>query len=140
MRTIGLDVGERRIGVALSDEEGILASPLMIIDASDEDTAITKIREMSIVHCVNLVVIGLPVSMDGSIGKQAERVEGFINKLSTLIDIPIKTWDERLSSVAVARAMRETNARRGKKKKRIDAMAAAIILQGYLDRVKNSIA
>ncbi len=134
MRALGLDVGEKRIGVALSDIMGVLASPLTVIDASDKQDALHNIIELCISNEVERIVVGLPKSMDGSIGAQAQKVEAFCNSLAEAVDIPIDKWDERLSSVAADRAMIAAGTRKDKKKELRDAIAAAIILQGYLDR------
>jgi putative Holliday junction resolvase len=137
MRALGLDVGERRIGVALSDSEGILASPLLIIDGSDEQTAFREISQLCTSKEVEQIVVGLPISMDGSIGKQAQRVQAFIDGLAKVSSLPIDTWDERLSSVQANRSMIAAGTKKDKKKQLRDAIAAAIVLQGYLDRKRN---
>jgi putative Holliday junction resolvase len=137
MRALGLDVGEKRIGVALSDIMGILASPLTIIDASDEQKALHNISELCNSNEVERIVVGLPKSMDGSIGKQAQKVQAFCDSLAKVVSIPIETWDERLSSAAANRAMIAAGTKKDKKKQLRDAIAAAIILQGYLDRKSN---
>ena len=137
MRALGLDVGEKRIGVALSDIMGVLASPLTVIDASDKQTALHNIIEICNSNEVERIVVGLPRSMDGSIGVQARKVEAFCDSLAKAVDIPIDKWDERLSSVAADRAMITAGTKKDKKKELRDAIAAALILQGYLDRESN---
>jgi len=131
---LGLDVGERRIGVALSDPEGILASPLMVINRTRDKADIEAILGLVRQHEVTRVVVGLPRSMDGSIGQQAERVQNFIGMLSEFLEIPLETWDERLSTLAAERLMADAGLKRGKRKEQRDALAAALVLQGYLDR------
>jgi len=133
-RMLGLDVGERRIGVALSDPEGILASPLMVINRTRDKADIEAILGLVRQHEVTRVVVGLPRSMDGSIGQQAERVQNFIGMLSEFLEIPLETWDERLSTLAAERLMADAGLKRGKRKEQRDALAAALVLQGYLDR------
>jgi putative Holliday junction resolvase len=137
MRALGLDVGEKRIGVALSDIMGMLASPLTIIDASDEQKALHNISELCSSNEVERIVVGLPKSMDGSIGSQAQKVQAFCDSLAAVVSIPIETWDERLSSVEANRAMIAAGTKKDKKKQLRDAIAAAIILQGYLDGKSN---
>jgi alanyl-tRNA synthetase len=137
MRALGLDVGQKRIGVALSDNDGILASPLTVIDATDTEQALSAISELCDQYHVERIVVGLPISMDGTLGKQAEVVQLFIRQLTDAIKITIDTWDERLSSIEADRAMIAAGIKKDKKKNIRDAIAAAIILQGYLDRKRN---
>jgi putative Holliday junction resolvase len=137
MRALGLDVGQKRIGVALSDTEGILASPLTVVDATDTEQALNAISELCNQYQVECIVVGLPISMDGTLGKQAKVVQQFISRLADAIKITIDTWDERLSSIEADRAMIATGTKKDKKKNLRDAIAAAIILQGYLDRKRN---
>jgi putative Holliday junction resolvase len=135
-RTLGLDVGDRWIGVALGDPLGILASPLTRIERTDDAAAVKAIADLVGKHQVRVVVAGLPYSMDGNVGQQAVRVQDFLRKLSESLRIPIQTWDERLSTVAVQREMIEAGMRRDTRRERVDAAAAALILQGYLDRLR----
>ena len=137
MRVLGLDVGQKRIGVVLSDHEGILASPLTIIDAADIEHAINNISDLCDQYQVDRIVVGMPKSMDGTLGKQAEVVQQFIDRIADVVKITIDTWDERLSSIEADRAMISAGTKKDKKKKLRDAIAAAIILQGYLDRKRN---
>ncbi len=133
-RVLGLDVGEKWIGVALSDPTGILASPLTRIPMKGPEPPEAAIGRLVSQHQVKHVVAGLPYSMDGSLGQQAERVRAFVDRLSQSLGLAVETWDERLSTVAASRRMTEGGAGRGARKERIDAAAAAFILQGYLDR------
>jgi len=133
MRSLGLDIGDKRIGVALSDPGGILASPLTIIDRRDDKTDIEAILEIISHNQVAKIIVGLPLSMNGRVGKQAERVKNFTRELCNHTDIPVEFRDERLSTVSARRMIREGKNRRAGKKPRYDAAAAAVILQGYLD-------
>jgi putative Holliday junction resolvase len=133
MRRLGLDIGDKRIGVALSDSEGILASPFTIIDRQDESRDIAAITDIINHQQVGQVVVGLPRSLDGSLGRQAEKVKEFIQKLSEHTKIPVEYRDERLTTVMAQRLKRASGGKRSKGKVRHDAQAAAIILQGYLD-------
>lgn len=135
-RLVGLDVGERWIGVAVSDALGILATPLTRIERTDDETAVTAIAELVEKHGAKVVVAGLPYSMDGNVGQQALRVQDFLRKVSESLRIPVQTWDERLSTVAVRREMTESGMRKGQRREKVDAAAAALILQGYLDRLR----
>ena len=136
MRTLGLDIGDKRIGVAISDPEEILASPLAIITREDDKKAIDDIIKLVDQHNVERIVVGLPYSLDGSIGGQANKVMDFAERLSKHTRASMEMWDERLSTVAVERLLRETGNKKARKKARLDAAAAAFILQGYLDSLK----
>lgn len=132
-RTLGLDIGDSRIGVALSDPLGILASPLTIINRDDEQVAIAEIVDIICQNEVGRVIAGLPLNMDGSQGVQAEKTISFVAALRCHIEVPVEFRDERLSTVSARELVRE--ARKTNRKTRYDAAAAALILQGYLDEV-----
>ncbi len=132
-RNLGLDIGDKRIGVALSDPGGILASPLTIIDREDDELDIKTITDIIDQHQVKQIIVGLPRSMDGSIGKQAEKVKAFTQELRSHTEVPVEFRDERLTTVSAKRLMREAGTKKTSKRARYDAAAAAIILQGYLD-------
>ena len=132
-RSLGLDVGNKRIGVALSDPEGILASPLTIINCQDGIADVGAITDIINQQRVKQVVVGLPLSMDGSLGQQAEKVKAFTQRLSSHTKVPVTFRDERLTTVSAKRLMRAVHTKKAKRKARHDAIAAAIILQGYLD-------
>ncbi len=119
--------------MALSDLGGILASPLTIIDRKDESQALEAIVNIINQHQVKQIVVGLPRSMDGSIGVQAEKVETFVQSLSGHTEVPIEFRDERLTTVSAKRLMQAARTKKSQRKARDDAVAAAIILQGYLD-------
>jgi putative Holliday junction resolvase len=133
MAILGLDVGEKRIGVALAGE--LLAIPLTVIERAGEEADMETIISLAEEHGVERIVVGLPRSMDGSMGEQAENVLAFSRALSQHTDVPIDTWDERLSTVAAERLLLDAGMKGEKRRARRDAMAAAIILQGYLDRI-----
>lgn len=135
MRNLGLDIGDKRIGVAVSDPSGILASPLTIISYQDETEAIEAILDIIARQKISLIIVGLPRALDGHLGEQAEKVQAFVSKLASRTSVPIKFRDERLTTVLARRLMR-TDSRRGKKKTGDDAIAAALILQNYLDEPK----
>jgi putative Holliday junction resolvase len=136
MRTLGLDIGDRRIGIAISDPGEILATPLATIIREDDQKAIADIIELVDRHGVGRIVIGLPYSLDGSIGGQANKVMDFAKKFSKFTKAEIEIWDERLSTVAAERLLRESGTKRAKKRAQKDSVAAAFILQGYLDSLK----
>ena len=127
---MGLDVGDKRIGVALSDPYGILASPLTIISRQNEAVDIESIIHIVSQRQVGLIIVGLPRSMNGSLSKQAEKVKAFTQNLGKQSRVPIELRDDRLSTVSARRLMQDA---RNKRARHDDAIAAAIILQGYLD-------
>lgn len=129
-RSLGLDIGDRWIGVAMSDPQGILASPLTIIGRTDDSSDISAIVAIIDQNQVGMVVIGLPLSMKGSIGSQAEKVQVFGRELSKSTKVPIEYRDERLTTVDARRIIKMN---RKSPKTKDDAVAAALILQGYLD-------
>jgi putative Holliday junction resolvase len=132
MRSLGLDIGDKRIGVALSDPDGILASPLTIINRRDESQDIEAIIDIISQQGVGRIIVGLPYSLDGSLGEQAEKVKAFTQRLASRISIPLEYRDERLTTVMAGRLRRAVKSKK-RGKTRDDAQAAALILQGYLD-------
>ena len=137
MRALGLDVGERRIGVAVSDPDGTVAVPVTVIERKSEAAALGEITALIRDHDIDRIIVGMPLSLDGNLGKQAETVQAFEQSLKECTDVPVVDWDERLSTLHAERMMVEAGVKRGKRKRRLDSVAAAIILQGYLDRQRN---
>ena len=133
MRCLGLDIGDRRIGVALSDPEGILASPFTIIERTEDSQALAAIIEIINKQDVGQVIVGLPRSLGGSLGEQAEKVREFADRLAGQIKVPLEYRDERLTTVMAQRLKRASGGKKTRGKARYDAQAAALILQGYLD-------
>ena len=138
MRLMGLDVGDKRIGIALSDEGAVIASPRETLERSGNRKDIRYMLELARREEVSEIVVGMPFSLDGSLGPQAHKVERFVEALKAETDIRITTWDERLTTVSAERALLEGNVSRAKRKKTIDRVAAALILQGYLDSKRES--
>ena len=132
-RILGLDVGDKRIGVALSDPAGIVARPLTIIERSNKKQTIDAIIKIFEQNQVGQIIVGLPTSMDGGIGQQAEKVKTFVRELFSQTSVPIEFRDERLTTVAARDLIRETRSKKDRQKEKDDAIAAAFILQGYLD-------
>ena len=130
-RILALDVGDARIGLALSDPLGIIATPLTIITRQDINTDIHAITDIVSQNDVGCIIVGLPFSMDGTLGPQAEKVRGFADALSHHVDVPLEYRDERLSTVEAKRIVQEV--KKTDHTTRYDAAAAALILQGYLD-------
>ena len=121
--------------MALSDPNGILASPFTIINRRDETADVETITDIISQQQVKQVIVGLPRLMDGSLGKQAEKVKAFTQKLCSRTEVPVEFRDERLTTVSAKRLMRAANTKKAKSKAKYDAIAAALILQGYLDEV-----
>jgi len=130
---MGLDLGKKTIGVAIGDETGLIAQPLTTIRRSalnkDIETLLSLIEE----HGVDTVVVGLPVNMDGTMGGRGRDALKFVDYLKGRTDAAVVTWDERLSTVAVTRVLLDGDVSRGRRKQVVDKMAAAYILQGWLD-------
>jgi putative holliday junction resolvase len=137
MRIMALDVGDRRIGVALSDPTGMLASPNTIIERTDESADIRVIIDIAKRYEAGRVIVGLPISLNGTIGDQAEKVHAFVEHMVKHIEIPVELRDERMTTVSAKRLLREGRGR-GKTGKD-DAAAAAVLLQGYLDEKSGDI-
>jgi putative Holliday junction resolvase len=133
MRILALDHGTRRIGVAVSDELKMIAQPLEYILAEPFADFLARLQELLRDKEVELILVGLPRNMDGSFGPAAQKVQEFVAALKGKVTVPIKTWDERLTSVQANRLLIQGNVRRDKRKEKVDKMAAAILLQSYLD-------
>jgi len=134
MRIMGLDVGSHTIGVAISDELEVTAQGLKTIKRKSIKEDLREINAIVAQFEISKVVIGLPKNMDGTLGKQAEAVLRFGKTLKESIQLPLVTWDERLSTVGASRVLLEADLSRKKRKKVIDKLAAVLILQGYLDQ------
>jgi len=136
-RILGLDVGDRRIGVAVSDELMLTAQPLEVINRSESEKDMEHIVRLVKAYDACLVVVGMPLMLDRTVGRQAEKVEQFVEVLRSHLDIPVRTIDERLSTSLAERVMISAGVRRKKRRQHIDALAAAGILQVYMDRRRN---
>lgn len=133
MRRLGLDYGDRRIGVAVSDEFGWTAQALEVIGRTNQEADLARIAELVRELGVKEVVVGLPKNMDGTIGRRGEICMAFADRLRERLDVPVVLWDERLSTVSAERTLLEADVSRKKRKQLVDKMAAAIILQHYLE-------
>lgn len=133
-RVMGLDVGEKTIGVALSDELGLTAQPFQTLKRKGDAEDLGAIRRISEDQGVCAVIVGLPMNMDGTMGRQARRVIAFTEKIKAALEVPVFHQDERLSTVAAERILIQADVSRAKRRKHVDKLAAAVILQGYLDR------
>jgi putative Holliday junction resolvase len=135
-RLLGLDLGTKTIGLALSDVERRIATPLETVQRVKFTRDAERIQVLTRKHDVGGLVVGLPLNMDGSEGPRAQSTRSFVRNLKPLLDLPVLFWDERLSTVAVTRTLLEADASRAKRAEHVDKMAAAYILQGVLDRHK----
>lgn len=133
-RIIGLDVGDATIGVAVSDELGLTAQAVGVIRRATLAADFRQLAEMLAEYPPDRFVVGLPLNMNGTAGPQAEKVRTFAAALHDHFGIPVETWDERLSTVAANRTLKEASLSRAKRRRVIDKVAAAFILQGYMDR------
>ena len=127
-RSLGLDIGDKRIGVALSDPARILASPLTVIEREDEGRDIAAVIDIIGRHQVGKIIVGLPRSLDGGLGGQAEKVQAFTRRLCSSVEIPVEYRDERLTTVSARRLMRDTKRGKYREKARDDAIAAHVYI------------
>jgi putative holliday junction resolvase len=132
---LGIDFGRARIGLAISDELRLLAHPLETIPA--DKTSAQRIAEIVRSRKIDKVVVGMPRKMSGEIGKAANEALDFANKLRARISCPVETWDERLTTVAAERALRDAGKKTRHTRGLVDQVAAQMILQSYLDRERN---
>jgi putative Holliday junction resolvase len=133
MRALGLDIGERRIGVALCDELGLLAGPLTTVAVRGRGRELAELAAIARERAVERVVIGLPTSLSGREGPQARAVRAFAARLAPHLSVPIDFWDERYTTAEAERVLIDRGLSREERRARIDAAAAAIMLQDYLD-------
>lgn len=133
MRILAIDPGSKRIGIAVSDELKMIAQPLEFIPAEPFASFLTRLKDLLQDKEVELILVGMPRNMNGSYGPAALKVQDFVAALKGAVTVPIETWDERLTSAQANRFLIQGNVRREKRKEKVDAMAAAILLQSYLD-------
>jgi len=133
MRIMGLDVGTKRIGLAVSDETGSIAQGRETVARTSDEKAVAAIKEIASAEKVAEIVVGLPLNMDGSEGPSAEGCRKFAKKLSETLKVPVKFWDERLSTKEAESVMLMADVSRAGRKKAVDKLAAVVILQRYLD-------
>ena len=130
---MGLDVGDKRIGVALSDEGAVIATPKQTLERRGNRKDIEHLLELARSEDVAEILVGMPLSLDGSEGPQAKKIGRFIEALRAATELTVTTWDERFTTIGAERALLEADMSRAKRKQTIDKVAAALILQGYLD-------
>lgn len=134
MRILALDIGSKRIGVALSDELGFTAQGLETVTCRHAEEDLQRVVDLVDEYSVDEIVVGMPYNMNGTEGPQARKVRAFMHRLGQRVGIPLYEWDERLSTVAAERALLEADVSRSKRRKVVDKLAAVLILQAYLDR------
>ncbi len=133
MRILALDHGTKRVGVAVSDELKMIATPLEFIPAEPFDALLARLKELLREKEVELILLGMPRNMDGSYGPAALKVQEFAAVLRSKFAVPIKMWDERLTTTQAQKFLISAGVRREKRKEKVDQTAAAIFLQSYLD-------
>ena len=133
MRVLGLDVGEKRVGVALGDPTGFLATPLTTIERRGSPADADEILRIATEHNVGEIVVGMPFTLSGHVGTQAKKVAWFTRLLAERTALPVRTVDERFSSVQAKRLLRASGIVPSRNKARVDSAAAAVILQSFLD-------
>lgn len=137
VRLMGLDIGDRRIGVALTDEDAVLAYPLKVLERTSPDKDLGRIIEIIDQYGVERVVAGLPKTLSGKVGPQGEKVLSFLDKLRLRSAVPVVTWDERLTTVEVERLLISADMGRRRRRRVVDKLAAALILNSYLTSRKS---
>lgn len=135
-RLIGIDAGTKTLGLALSDETRLIASALTVLRRSKFTKDAAQLLAIAAEHCIAGFVLGLPFNLDGSAGPRVQATRAFAKNLNALTELPILLWDERLSTVAAERALLEADTSRKRRAEVIDKVAATIILQGALDRMR----
>lgn len=138
MRALGLDLGTRRIGVAVSDGEGLLATPIDVVErVGDRQAEYGALINIAAEWEVEVVIVGIPYSLDGSIGPMARTMASEARRLAEMLDqalgIPVETYDERLTTVTAERSLREQDLRGPQRRRVVDMVAASVVLQGWLD-------
>ena len=136
MRVLGLDIGDRRIGVAISDETGAVAQGRGVFLRRGEDQDLSYFADLCRRERVGVIVVGLPLNMDGSEGKQAAKVRAFAAALAERTGLPVEFLDERLTTAEADRVLKEAGLRERKRRKVRDELAAVLILQAWLDRAR----
>lgn len=138
MRILGLDIGDKTIGVAVSDPLGLTAQGIKTLRRNGITKDLEELRAICKEYQIKKIVAGLPKNMNGTLGPQGEKVLEFLHIIKTALRLPVETWDERLSTVSAEKLLIEGDVGRKKRKKVIDKMAAVLILQNYLDSRANN--
>jgi putative holliday junction resolvase len=134
MRALGVDAGERRIGLAVSDGSGLIASPLDVITLAEDDDPVQRVIERAREVDAECIVVGMPTDLRGEQGVAAQKMDEFVQRLCEAAGIPVEISDERMTSAVAARAMQEAGLTERDRRGQVDKVAAALILQTWLDR------
>jgi putative Holliday junction resolvase len=137
MKIMAVDFGDARTGLAVCDRTEFLASPIGVIHEKEFSETVRKVAIAVVEYDVKMVVVGHPLNMDGSVGERAELCEKFADELSETVSVPVKLWDERSTTVSATNYLNQTDTRGKKRKEVIDAVAATIILESFLNYRKN---
>ncbi len=137
-RVLALDVGKRRIGLAISDPLGITAQGLPTLERTTVREDVAKLANLTSERCVSLFLIGKPLHMSGDESRQAEYIKSFGDRLTEKTGIPVKFWDERLTTVQAQRVLKESGISIEKRARAVDRLAAVILLESYLDSLRSS--
>lgn len=137
MKIMAVDFGDSRTGLAVCDKTEFLASPIGVIHEKNFPSVIQKTAIAAVEYDVKEIVVGYPVNMNGTVGERAEKCKEFAKRLQKQVNVPVKLWDERSTTVSAHNYLNETNTRGKKRKEVIDAVAATIILESYLNYRKN---
>jgi putative Holliday junction resolvase len=133
MRVLGLDLGSRRVGVAVSDPDGRIAQPLLQFEPRGRRDLVETAARLAAEHGAERIVVGLPTRLDGTAGRQAARTRAAVEALRQVAGVPVAVWDERFSTKRADRSLREAGLAPGRRRARRDMVAATLILQAYLD-------
>ncbi len=137
MKIMAVDFGDSRTGLAMCDRTEFLASPIGVIHEKNFRLVLEKVAAAAIEYDAQQIIVGYPKNMNGTIGERAKKCEEFAQKLASMVSVPVRLWDERQTTVTAIGYMNETNTRGKKRKETIDAVAATIILENYLEFRKN---
>jgi len=133
MRTLGVDAGEKRIGLALSDASGLIASPLEVLTVAEGDDPVALVLDRARTVGAECIVVGMPIDLRGEVGVAAQRMSEFVERLREASEAPVETCDERMTSAVAARSMQEAGLTERDRRGQVDKVAAALILQTWLD-------
>ncbi len=137
MRALGLDVGERRVGIAISDPLGVVARPLQALERASREEDFAAIATLVAEYNVELVVVGRPISLDGTDGPQSRQISRYTERLAAALPVPVVSWDERFTTATAEQILIRSRSKKERRRARadggVDALAAAVILQSYLD-------
>ncbi|MBR5496131.1 MAG: Holliday junction resolvase RuvX [Oscillospiraceae bacterium] len=138
MKIMAVDFGDSRTGLAVCDRTEFLASPIGVIHEKNFRLVLEKVAVAAVEYDVAQIIVGHPKNMNGTVGERAKKCEEFAEKLSAMVSVPVRLWDERQTTMTAIGYMNETNTRGKKRKETIDAVAATIILENYLEFRKNN--